>query len=98
MIERYSRPDMVALWSAESLFKIWFEIEAHALDAMAAIGTVPQSAAKAVWDWWATNPVIDVEAGGLEGAGPDIWANAGDARAIMLAAARIYFIDNLQIF
>ena len=62
MIERYSRPDMVALWSAESRFRIWFEIEAHALDAMAELGVVPQSAAKAVWDWWATNPAIDVAA------------------------------------
>ena len=62
MIERYSRPAMVALWSAESRFKIWFEIEAHALDAMADLGTVPKSAAKAVWDWWATNPAIDVAA------------------------------------
>jgi adenylosuccinate lyase len=62
MIERYSRPEMVALWSAESRFRIWFEIEAHALDAMAELGVVPQSAAKAVWDWWATNPEIDVQA------------------------------------
>ncbi len=62
MIERYSRPDMVVLWSAESRFRIWFEIEAHALDAMAELGVVPQSAAKAVWDWWATNPAINVAA------------------------------------
>ena len=62
MIERYSRPDMVALWTAESRFRIWFEIEAHALDAMADLGVVPKSAAKAVWDWWKTNPVIDVRA------------------------------------
>ena len=62
MIERYSRPDMVALWSAETRFSIWFEIEAHALDAMAHLGVVPKSAAKAVWDWWATNPAIDVPA------------------------------------
>ena len=62
MIERYSRPAMAALWSAESRYRIWFEIEAHALDAMADLGVVPQSAAKAVWDWWATNPVIDVAA------------------------------------
>jgi adenylosuccinate lyase len=62
MITRYSRPEMVALWSAESRFKIWFEIEAHALDAMADLGVVPRSAAKAVWNWWATNPAIDVPA------------------------------------
>ncbi len=62
MIERYSRPEMVALWSADTRFRIWFEIEAHALEAMAELGTVPRSAAKAVWDWWATDPVIDVAA------------------------------------
>ncbi len=62
MIERYSRPAMVALWSAETRFRLWFEIEAHALDAMAALGVVPDSAAKAVWAWWATNPPIDVAA------------------------------------
>ncbi len=50
MIERYSRSEMVALWSAESRFQIWFEIEAHALDAMAALGVVPLAAAKAVWE------------------------------------------------
>ena len=53
---------MVALWSAESRFKIWFEIEAHALDAMAELSVVPASAPKAVWAWWATNPKIDVAA------------------------------------
>ncbi len=53
---------MAALWSAESRYRIWFEIEAHALDAMAELGVVPPSAAKAVWDWWATNPAIDVAA------------------------------------
>ncbi len=62
MIERYSRPAMAALWSAESRYRIWFEIEAHALDAMAELGVVPHSAAKAVWAWWATNPDIDVAA------------------------------------
>ena len=62
MITRYSLPAMTALWSAESRYRIWFEIEAHALDAMAELGVVPQSAAKAVWDWWATKPVIDVPA------------------------------------
>jgi adenylosuccinate lyase len=60
MIERYSRPAMVALWSAEARLRIWFEIEAHALDAMADIGIVPATAARAVWAWWATNPAIDV--------------------------------------
>ncbi len=62
MIPRYSRPDMVAIWDAENKFRIWFEIEAHATDKLAALGVVPASAAKALWDWWATNPKIDVPA------------------------------------
>ncbi len=49
MIPRYSRPEMTAIWSPETRFRIWFEIEAHALDALAAIGTVPKSAAETVW-------------------------------------------------
>ncbi len=48
MIPRYSRPEMAAIWSPETRFRIWFDIEAHALDAMAAIGAVPKAAAKAV--------------------------------------------------
>lgn len=48
MIPRYSRPEMLAIWSPETRFKLWFEIEAHALDAMAEIGMVPKSAARAV--------------------------------------------------
>ena len=62
MVPRYTRPEMTAIWSAENRFRIWFEIEAHATDALAELGTVPKSAAKALWDWWATNPVIDVAA------------------------------------
>ena len=62
MIERYSRPAMAALWSAESRYRIWFEIEAYALDALVDLGVVPHSAAQAVWAWWATKPVIDVVA------------------------------------
>jgi len=62
MVPRYARPDMTAIWSAENRFRIWFEIEAHATDALAELGTVPKSAAKALWDWWATNPAIDVAA------------------------------------
>src|SRR5665213_2135734 len=48
MIPRYSRPEMSAIWSPETKFRIWFEIEAHALAAMAEIGAVPKSAAEAV--------------------------------------------------
>ncbi|GER00673.1 adenylosuccinate lyase [Iodidimonas gelatinilytica] len=50
MIPRYSRPEMTALWSPESKFQIWFEIEAHACDAQAELGIIPKEAAKAVWD------------------------------------------------
>jgi adenylosuccinate lyase len=49
MIPRYSRPDMVAIWSPETKFRIWFEIEAHACDAMAKLGVIPQANADAVW-------------------------------------------------
>ena len=49
MIPRYSRPDMVAIWSPESKFRIWFEIEAHACDAQAKLGVIPESAAAACW-------------------------------------------------
>jgi len=49
MIPRYSRPDMVAIWSPEAKFKIWFEIEAHACDAQAALGVIPKANADAVW-------------------------------------------------
>ena len=49
MIPRYSRPEMVKLWSQETKFKIWFEIEAHACDAMANLGLIPRENATAVW-------------------------------------------------
>jgi len=50
MIERYSRPEMAALWTAGARLQIWFEIEAHAADAMAELGTIPREAARAVWE------------------------------------------------
>lgn len=62
MIPRYSRPAMTKIWEPENRFKIWFEIEAHATDALAELGIVPKSAAEALWAWWATNPAIDVAA------------------------------------
>ncbi len=49
MIPRYSRPEMVAIWSPETKFKIWYEIEAHACDAMADLGVIPRENADAVW-------------------------------------------------
>ena len=48
MIPRYARPEMTALWEAESRFSIWLEIETHAMDAMVKLGIVPAEAAKAV--------------------------------------------------
>ncbi len=62
MVPRYARPQMTAIWDAESRLRIWFEIEAHATSALAKLGVVPQSAADALWRWWATDPAIDVAA------------------------------------
>ncbi|MCH8685686.1 adenylosuccinate lyase [Pedomonas mirosovicensis] len=50
MIPRYARPEMTKLWEPESRFRIWFEIEAHACDALAELGVIPKEAAKAVWE------------------------------------------------
>tara|TARA_B110000211_G_scaffold20039_1_gene20826 strand:- start:43 stop:1347 length:1305 start_codon:yes stop_codon:yes gene_type:complete len=49
MIERYSRPEMVSIWSSAAKFRIWYEIEAHACDAQAKLGVIPQANADAVW-------------------------------------------------
>jgi len=48
-IPRYTRPQMAAIWSPETRFRIWFEIEAHAADAMAELGMIPKDAAKVIW-------------------------------------------------
>ncbi|WP_181707545.1 adenylosuccinate lyase [Chthonobacter rhizosphaerae] len=50
MIPRYSRPEMTAIWSQETKFRIWFEIEAHATDALAELGVVPKDAARVIWE------------------------------------------------
>ncbi|WP_152048470.1 adenylosuccinate lyase [Aureimonas psammosilenae] len=50
MIPRYSRPEMSAVWSQETKFRIWFEIEAHACDALAELGVIPKSAAETIWE------------------------------------------------
>ena len=50
MIPRYTRPEMAAIWDPQTRFRIWFEIEAHAADAMAELGIIPKEAAKAIWD------------------------------------------------
>ena len=49
MISRYSRPEAVAIWSSETKYKIWFEIEAHAATKMAELGVIPREAAEAIW-------------------------------------------------
>ncbi|MGZ0190173.1 MAG: lyase family protein, partial [Alphaproteobacteria bacterium] len=50
MIPRYTRPEMASIWEPETKFQIWFEIEAHAMDAQAELGVVPKDAAKLVWE------------------------------------------------
>ncbi|WP_395696521.1 adenylosuccinate lyase [Methylocella sp.] len=50
MIPRYSRPEMTEVWDAQTRFRIWFEIEAHACDALAEIGVIPKESAKAIWE------------------------------------------------
>jgi adenylosuccinate lyase len=49
MIPRYTRPEMAAIWDPQTRYRIWFEIEAHATDALAALGVVPVEAARALW-------------------------------------------------
>ena len=48
-IPRYTRAQMAAIWSPQTRFRIWFEIEAHAADAMAELGLIPKEAAKTIW-------------------------------------------------
>lgn len=50
MIPRYARPPMIELWSDATKFRIWFEIEAYAAEAMAKIGVIPKEAAEVVWE------------------------------------------------
>jgi adenylosuccinate lyase len=50
MIPRYTRPEMAAIWDPQMRYRIWFEIEAHAADAMAELGIIPKAAAKAIWE------------------------------------------------
>ena len=50
MIPRYSRPEMTKIWEPENKFRIWFEIEAHACDALAEFGVIPKEAAAAIWE------------------------------------------------
>src|SRR6185312_11134776 len=50
MIPRYTRPEIATIWEPQTRFRIWFEIEAHAADAMADLGIIPKAAAKTIWD------------------------------------------------
>ena len=59
MIPRYTRPELAAIWDPQTRFRIWFEIEAHAADAMAELGLIPKSAAKTIWDK-ARNATFDI--------------------------------------
>jgi len=49
MIPRYSRPEMTQVWSPETRFRVWFEIEAYASEALAEIGAIPKAAAQTIW-------------------------------------------------
>ena len=60
MVPRYSRPAMVAIWEPEAKYRIWFEIEAHALDAMSDLGLVPPEAAETVWFADKNSPPFDI--------------------------------------
>src|SRR5690349_2437060 len=59
MIPRYTRPEMAAIWEPQTRFRIWFEIEAHAADALAELGTIPKDAARTIWAK-GKNAVFDV--------------------------------------
>ena len=63
MIPRYSRKPMTDIWEAENRFRIWFEIEAHACDANAKLGRIPDAAAKAVWErgQWEIDRIDEIE-------------------------------------
>jgi len=67
MIHRYSRPEAAAIWSNQTKYKIWFEIEAHAADAMAELGTIPKLAAQTIWEKgrdviWNSDRIDEIEA------------------------------------
>jgi adenylosuccinate lyase len=67
MIPRYARPEAAAIWSPETKYKIWFEIEAHAADAMAELGTIPKLAAQTIWEkgrdaLWDSDRIDEIEA------------------------------------
>jgi adenylosuccinate lyase len=66
MITRYARPQAAEIWSSQTKYKIWFEIEAHAADAMAEIGTIPKLAAQTIWEkgrdaLWDSDRIDEIE-------------------------------------
>ena len=81
MVPRYARPAMTAIWEPEARYRIWFEIEAHATDKLGELGVVPTSAGKALWDWWATKPKIDVAAVDVVREAKEV--RAGDADGVI---------------
>jgi adenylosuccinate lyase len=67
MIPRYARPEAAAIWSPQTKYKIWFEIEAHAADAMAQLGPIPKLAAETIWAkgkdaQWDSDRIDEIEA------------------------------------
>ncbi|MCZ6604891.1 MAG: adenylosuccinate lyase, partial [Alphaproteobacteria bacterium] len=64
MIPRYAREEMAQIWAPETKYRIWFEIEAHACDAMAELGVIPKDAAKAIWERgaWDIARIDEIEA------------------------------------
>ena len=60
MIPRYARPEMADIWSPQTKYRIWFEIEAHAADKMAELGTIPKQSAAAIWEH-GRNAVFDAD-------------------------------------
>ncbi|MCZ6764655.1 MAG: adenylosuccinate lyase, partial [Alphaproteobacteria bacterium] len=64
MIPRYAREEMTQIWAPETKYRIWFEIEAHACDAMAELGVIPKDAAKAIWERgaWDIARIDEIEA------------------------------------
>ena len=48
MVPRYSRKEMVEIWSDVSKYSIWLDIEIHALEGMEKVGIVPVGTAKIV--------------------------------------------------
>src|SRR5436190_14651718 len=60
MIPRYTRPEMAAIWDPQTRYRIWFEIEAHAADAMAELGIIPKDAARVIWEK-GCNATFDVD-------------------------------------